>query len=197
MGHQIAHRFAKTFKVMATCYYCSKPIYFGTGLKCKECKYQCHRECEDKVTPSCGLPPELLDEFKRKCPIEGQGFPSPNSGRSTTNHKNNIMTRTRKRSYNQPSINIPPFVVGFEVVWNLVGVSFFCFVLFYSHLILVRLRRVATVQRHLVQLYNRRLRHIRVVKRSFIFLVGAKKIVFFSKSLSNLFFFWKLILLEI
>lgn len=49
MGHQIAHRFTKTFKVKATCEYCKKPIFFGTGLKCKECKYKCHRDCEDKV----------------------------------------------------------------------------------------------------------------------------------------------------
>lgn len=74
MGHQIAHRFTKTFKMMATCGYCLKPIYFGTGLKCKECKYKCHRECEDKVTPSCGLPPELLDEFKKKCPLESKFY---------------------------------------------------------------------------------------------------------------------------
>lgn len=114
MGHQIAHRFTKTFKVMATCWYCNKPIYFGTGLKCKECKYKCHRECEDKVTPSCGLPPEFLDEFKRKLPIEGQGFPSPNSARAT-NTKNIIISfaRPRKKSHNQPSINIPPFPVRF------------------------------------------------------------------------------------
>lgn len=72
MGHQIAHRFTKTFKMMSTCGYCQKPIYFGSGLKCKECKYKCHRECENKVTPSCGLPPELLDEFKKKWPMEGR-----------------------------------------------------------------------------------------------------------------------------
>lgn len=66
------------------------------------------------MTPSCGLPPELLDEFKKKCPIEGQEFPSPNSARAT-NTKNIIIsfTKTRKRSHNQPSINIPPFPVGF------------------------------------------------------------------------------------
>lgn len=95
---------------MSTCWYCNKPI-FGTGLKCKECKYKCHRECEDKVTPSCGLPPEFLDEFKRKLPIEG-GFPSPNSARAI-NTKNIIIsfTKPRKRSHNQPSINIPPFPV--------------------------------------------------------------------------------------
>lgn len=47
---------------MTTCDYCEKQM-FGTGLKCKECKYKCHRDCESKVPPSCQLPRELLDEF--------------------------------------------------------------------------------------------------------------------------------------
>lgn len=41
MGHTIAHRFAKKFNVMYTCDLCNKPMFFG--LKCKECKYRCHR----------------------------------------------------------------------------------------------------------------------------------------------------------
>lgn len=36
-----------------------------SGLKCKECKYKCHRDCECKVPPSCGLPRELVDEFRK------------------------------------------------------------------------------------------------------------------------------------
>lgn len=107
MGHQIAHRFTKTFKMVATCGYCSKPIYFGAGLKCKECKYKCHRECEEKVAPSCGLPPELLDEFKKNW--QGSTFHSPNTGRAS-NAKNLINSlKGRKHSHPQPSINIPPF----------------------------------------------------------------------------------------
>ncbi|XP_025832315.1 kinase suppressor of Ras 2 [Agrilus planipennis] len=108
MGHQIAHRFTKTFKMMATCGYCSKPIYFGTGLKCKDCKYKCHRECEDKVAPSCGLPPEYLDEFKKT--VQGPIYHSPNTGR-VSNAKNliNSLTGGRKHSHPQPSMNIPPF----------------------------------------------------------------------------------------
>lgn len=55
---------------MASCGYCQKQIFIA-GLKCKECKYTCHKECEDKVAPSCGLPQELLDEFKKKLSMEG------------------------------------------------------------------------------------------------------------------------------
>nr|XP_023017146.1 kinase suppressor of Ras 2 isoform X1 [Leptinotarsa decemlineata] len=113
MTHQINHRFTKTFKMMSSCGYCQKPIYFGTGLKCKECKYTCHRECEDKVTPSCGLPPELLNEFKKNFTMEGGNvFVSPTTGRAS-NTKNiiNSLTRNRprKNSHPQASINTPPF----------------------------------------------------------------------------------------
>lgn len=41
MGHSISHRFYKKFNVMYTCDLCNKPMFFG--LKCKECKYRCHR----------------------------------------------------------------------------------------------------------------------------------------------------------
>ncbi|KAJ8983992.1 hypothetical protein NQ317_008697 [Molorchus minor] len=112
MTHQINHRFTKTFKMMSSCGYCQKPIYFGTGLKCKECKYTCHRDCEDKVAPSCGLPPELLDEFKKKLSMEGQVFVSPTTGRaSNTKNIMNSLTRNRNRksSHPQPLINTPPF----------------------------------------------------------------------------------------
>ncbi|KAJ8923037.1 hypothetical protein NQ315_001585 [Exocentrus adspersus] len=112
MTHQIKHRFTKTFRMMSSCGYCQRPIYFGTGLKCKECKYTCHRECEDKVAPSCGLPPEFLDEFKKKLSMEGQVFVSPTTGRAS-NAKNimNSLTksRSRKSSHPQPLINTPPF----------------------------------------------------------------------------------------
>lgn len=68
MGHTIAHRFAKKFNVMYTCDLCNKPMFFG--LKCKECKYRCHRDCEPHVPPSCGLPPAFIDEFKKTLPSD-------------------------------------------------------------------------------------------------------------------------------
>ncbi|XP_046966386.1 kinase suppressor of Ras 2 isoform X1 [Vanessa cardui] len=66
MAHDIAHRFTKTFNMIATCDYCDKQMLFGSGLKCKECKFKCHRDCESKVPPSCGLPPEFVTAFKEK-----------------------------------------------------------------------------------------------------------------------------------
>uniref|UniRef100_A0A6P7GD17 Kinase suppressor of Ras 1-like n=1 Tax=Diabrotica virgifera virgifera TaxID=50390 RepID=A0A6P7GD17_DIAVI len=111
MTHQIKHRFTKTFKMMSSCGYCQKPIYFGSGLKCKECKYTCHRDCEDKVTPSCGLPPELLNEFKKTFPIEaGNPFVSPTTGRASTKSAGRVLkTRPRKNSHPQPTTNTPAF----------------------------------------------------------------------------------------
>lgn len=64
MGHVIHHRFVTMVKVSpVNCQFCEKPMYIG--LKCRECKYKCHRDCEDKVPPSCGLPHELVDVFKQ------------------------------------------------------------------------------------------------------------------------------------
>jgi len=57
MTHMIAHRFTKTFKP-ARCDHCQE--YFFQGLKCKECKFRCHTQCEQQVPPSCGLPEQLL-----------------------------------------------------------------------------------------------------------------------------------------
>lgn len=71
MVHKIKHRFTKTFKMMTTCDYCEKQMFIGTGLKCKECKYICHRDCEPKVPHTCGLPQELFDEFKRTVQADG------------------------------------------------------------------------------------------------------------------------------
>ncbi|CAD6995865.1 kinase suppressor of Ras 2 [Ceratitis capitata] len=63
MGHTISHRFAKVFQVMSTCDLCQKQMFFG--LKCRECKYRCHKDCEPNVPPSCGLPSGFVDEFKK------------------------------------------------------------------------------------------------------------------------------------
>ncbi|KAI4490222.1 hypothetical protein M0802_010856 [Mischocyttarus mexicanus] len=115
MGHIIAHRFTKTFKMMTTCDYCDKQMFIGTGLKCKECKYKCHRDCESKVPPSCGLPQELFDEFKRSVQGDGMVNVSPILNKpsitSPNHHSSNLLAslnrRDRKRSHPHSSMNIP------------------------------------------------------------------------------------------
>nr|XP_032516991.1 kinase suppressor of Ras 2-like [Danaus plexippus plexippus] len=83
MAHDIAHRFTKTFNMIATCDYCDKQMLFGSGLKCKECKFKCHRDCESKVPPSCGLPPEFVTAFKEKFHKDGGLYlTSVSSGRT-------------------------------------------------------------------------------------------------------------------
>lgn len=73
MHHMIQHRFAKTFKP-ARCDFCQE--YFFQGLKCKECKFRVHTQCENQVPPSCGLPRELLDLYFSHLTHTGPG-PGP------------------------------------------------------------------------------------------------------------------------
>lgn len=48
------------------------------GLKCIECKYSCHKDCESSVPPSCGVPPELMSEFKQTFNLDHSNpLPSP------------------------------------------------------------------------------------------------------------------------
>lgn len=64
MGHMIQHRFTKKFKfTSSTCDLCNKQMFFG--FKCTECKYRCHKDCKSSVPPSCGLPKEFVDEFRK------------------------------------------------------------------------------------------------------------------------------------
>ncbi|XP_073984311.1 kinase suppressor of ras isoform X1 [Rhodnius prolixus] len=111
IGHVIAHRFTKTFKMMTTCDYCDKQMFIGTGLKCRECKYKCHRDCESKVPPSCGLPRELVDEFRRTLQTEGfQSNQSPNLGRPSPSHY--APGVHNRRDQRKAAINVPPFPGG-------------------------------------------------------------------------------------
>ncbi|CAG0885668.1 unnamed protein product [Darwinula stevensoni] len=83
MSHVIQHRFSKTVKV-TTCDYCNKQMFYG--VKCKECKYKCHRDCESHVPPSCGLPQEYLNIFTQSItgsPVIGRSWASPHHGPSS------------------------------------------------------------------------------------------------------------------
>ncbi|XP_050068279.1 kinase suppressor of Ras 1 [Anopheles maculipalpis] len=83
MGHMIQHRFTKKFKVTkSTCDLCLKQMFFG--FKCTECKYRCHKDCKSNVPPSCGLPQEFVDEFKKSLQSDTllPTSVSPNIGRS-------------------------------------------------------------------------------------------------------------------
>ncbi|XP_065577824.1 kinase suppressor of Ras 2-like [Artemia franciscana] len=70
VGHSVPHRFTKTFK-LSTCDFCSQKMFMG--LKCKSCKYKCHRDCELRVLPSCGMPSEYIDAVRQIL----EGSPSP------------------------------------------------------------------------------------------------------------------------
>lgn len=73
-----AHRFTKKFRALSTCDFCNKQMFFG--LKCIECKYSCHKDCESAVPPTCGVPPELMTEFKQTFNLDSSNqmpLPSP------------------------------------------------------------------------------------------------------------------------
>lgn len=88
-GNQFAHRFTKKFRVMSTCNFCSKQMFFG--LKCKECKYRCHKDCESNAPPTCILRKDddeyyqSQNYFKHKNSLQNA---SPNlSGYLSTNQR--------------------------------------------------------------------------------------------------------------
>nr|XP_027236009.1 LOW QUALITY PROTEIN: kinase suppressor of Ras 2-like [Penaeus vannamei] len=116
MGHNVQHRFIKTIK-SATCGYCHHKFAILGGLKCKECSYKCHRECEPKVPPSCGLPQELLILFAdtwKKVGMDGSGglHRGGTPGVSPSHHHPNDVfspLRVGQMSNSQPSISIPSF----------------------------------------------------------------------------------------
>merc|ERR1712242_120342 len=79
MGHVIRHRFIKkTFLKPPKCDFCSFTLF--RGLKCKECKFKCHTDCEQNVPPSCGLPEEMVKYYfnhlsKENSPILNRPLP--------------------------------------------------------------------------------------------------------------------------
>lgn len=83
MGHVIQHRFSKKFKfTTSTCDLCNKQMFFG--FKCTECKYRCHKDCKSNVPPSCGLPKEFVEEFRKTLHSDGiMPNASPNLPRAT------------------------------------------------------------------------------------------------------------------
>lgn len=118
MVHVIHHRFSTTVKMTpVTCRLCDKPMFIG--YKCRECKYRCHRDCVDKVPPSCGLSNELVDVFRRTIISGGRhspnipvtlnspGFTSPNSVKSEGFCRDR--NRKSKGYHGKPIVNISSF----------------------------------------------------------------------------------------
>lgn len=64
MRHRIKHRFQSTFKFTFNCQLCDRLMFFG--VKCRDCKYLCHKNCADRAPPSCGLNNEFKNIFAKK-----------------------------------------------------------------------------------------------------------------------------------
>lgn len=82
MGYMVPHRFIKRFKVM-TCDYCNKQMFFG--LKCKECKYRCHKDCESYVPVSCDPTQEFEFKGTFRASTVSLNFQRPNSTNKESN----------------------------------------------------------------------------------------------------------------
>ncbi|RWS08806.1 Kinase suppressor of Ras 2-like protein [Dinothrombium tinctorium] len=110
MVHVIHHRFSKTVKVTTVlCHLCEKPMFYG--YKCRECKYRCHRDCLEKVPPSCGLTSQLIDAFKQQIKSEelhSATVSSSSSVSSPYSSKSETLDRRKNRN-RKPIVNVPPF----------------------------------------------------------------------------------------
>ncbi|RWS24199.1 Kinase suppressor of Ras 1-like protein [Leptotrombidium deliense] len=113
MVHVIHHRFAKTVKVTTvTCHLCEKPMFIG--YKCRECKYRCHRDCLEKVPPSCGLTSQLIDVFKQ---LKNEDLHSAETSMNPTSVSSPFSNRREpterdkksKNNHRKQVVNVPPF----------------------------------------------------------------------------------------
>ncbi|GIY04442.1 kinase suppressor of Ras 2 [Caerostris extrusa] len=109
MVHAIHHRFSLKVKI-STCAFCEKSMFYG--YFCSECKFRCHRDCVDKVPPSCGLPNELVDIFAQTMKNDENRSPMPS--RNLIASPGNVMksesARERKWSRQQQQlISLPAF----------------------------------------------------------------------------------------
>lgn len=108
MGHMIQHRFSKKFKfTSSTCDLCNKQMFFG--FKCTECKYRCHKDCKSNVPPSCGLPKEFVDEFKKT--LYSDGLMMPNSNASPNLPRAGLMPIIKR---NEPRHRTPMHSIPFH-----------------------------------------------------------------------------------
>ncbi|XP_045112636.1 kinase suppressor of Ras 2-like isoform X2 [Portunus trituberculatus] len=109
MVHNVQHRFTKSLK-SGVCGYCRHKFTILSGLKCKECSFKCHRECEPKVPPSCGLPNEYLKLFTEtliRSSMDGGVVPPGRGGLTNFNEMFPANLGGSHMSSSQPSINIP------------------------------------------------------------------------------------------
>ncbi len=54
------------------------------GVRCKHCKYKCHKNCSKKAPQSCGLPDGLMDFFRKQVMLTSSPSPSVDNFMSPT-----------------------------------------------------------------------------------------------------------------
>ncbi|KAI2799573.1 3-dehydrosphinganine reductase [Blomia tropicalis] len=107
MLHSIHHRFTSTVKLSPKyiCNVCDKNVWLG--YKCRDCKFYCHWDCMLKAPPSCGLPPELFNLFKKNMDKRHMEANTPKAESPYTSYKNlssaSFSYRARSQLSNYPT----------------------------------------------------------------------------------------------
>lgn len=102
MLHSIHHRFVTTMKINSVCNVCEKQMFLG--FKCRDCKYYCHKDCQDKVPNSCGLPKEFFTVFKQTLSgIKNRSSSPVISHKSLSSSFS--QNRTKSQMSNYPNVN--------------------------------------------------------------------------------------------
>nr|CAD7428222.1 unnamed protein product [Timema monikensis] len=120
MGHIIAHRFTKTFKMMTTCDYCEKQMFIGTGFLPNQSPSMGRPTISSPSHPSNLLATLARRDRKRSHPqpsINIPPFPAPDSSSNTSSCNSStpsspalVMTThtphtTSKQQFHFPDVN--------------------------------------------------------------------------------------------
>ena len=105
MRHEITHRFQSTFKVSFSCQVCDRPMFHG--VKCKDCKYLCHKNCAPMAPPSCGLPEEFVDMF-------AQTITTTNNSNNNNSTSNNSGSDDKDWGIRQNSVTAQEWEIPYE-----------------------------------------------------------------------------------
>lgn len=111
LNHDIPHHFTRNFKLTtATCNFCNRQMFYG--LKCKECKYRCHKECEPHVPPSCGLPQQVFDMINSSPNMNRTHGGSGVGGTTLTSGGHHISRRTTQDLINSKGGGVSTLIMG-------------------------------------------------------------------------------------
>ena len=81
---------ARSFISPHICDVCKKTVIIG--VRCKHCKYKCHKACSKNAPHSCGLPDGLMDFFRKQVMLTSSPAPSMDMSPTETYPSRPILT---------------------------------------------------------------------------------------------------------